>query len=91
MPAATMIFFLFTAHTFCYKAHGDATERFNEYDWCISVYEKRKQNYSRHIRRDDTTSWGWEDNIKIVLKEMRYEDVNWIQMAQDGDQQWAPR
>jgi hypothetical protein len=25
----------------------------------------------------------WEDNIKMDLKEIRYEDIDWIQLAQN--------
>jgi hypothetical protein len=31
----------------------------------------------------------WEDNIKIYLKEIVLEDVDWIHLAQDRDQWWA--
>jgi hypothetical protein len=27
----------------------------------------------------------WEDNIKMDLQEVRWEDVDWIHMAQDKD------
>ena len=30
----------------------------------------------------------WEGNIKIGLKEMRWESINWINMAQDRDMWW---
>jgi hypothetical protein len=25
----------------------------------------------------------WQDNIKIIIKEIGYEDVNWIKLAQN--------
>jgi hypothetical protein len=31
----------------------------------------------------------WEDNIKMNFKEIGYEDVDWIHLAQDGVQWWA--
>jgi hypothetical protein len=46
--------------------------------------EKYKQNLNgrplgRHRRR-------WEDNIRMDLREIGWEDVNWIHLAQDRDQ-----
>jgi hypothetical protein len=29
----------------------------------------------------------WEDNIRMGLREIGWEDVDWIQLAQDRDQQ----
>jgi len=31
----------------------------------------------------------WEDNIRTNLREIRWEDVDWIPLAQDRDQCWA--
>jgi hypothetical protein len=31
----------------------------------------------------------WEDNIKIYLKEIEWEGVHWIHLAQDRDQFWV--
>ncbi|KAJ4451034.1 hypothetical protein ANN_02470 [Periplaneta americana] len=31
----------------------------------------------------------WEDNIKMDLREVRYDDRDWINLAQDRDQWWA--
>jgi hypothetical protein len=31
----------------------------------------------------------WEDNIKLDLREMRIDGVNWIRLAQDRVQWWA--
>jgi hypothetical protein len=31
----------------------------------------------------------WEDNIKIDLREIRIDEANWIQLAQDRVQWWA--
>jgi hypothetical protein len=31
----------------------------------------------------------WEDNIRIDLREIRWEDVDWIHLAQDRDQWWV--
>jgi hypothetical protein len=32
---------------------------------------------------------GWEDNIKMDLREIGLESVDWIHLAQDRDQWWA--
>jgi ribosome biogenesis protein Nip4 len=31
----------------------------------------------------------WEDNIEMNLKEIGYEDVNWIHLVQDRDHWWV--
>jgi hypothetical protein len=31
----------------------------------------------------------WEDNIKMDLKEMGWEGVDWLHVAEDRDQWWA--
>jgi hypothetical protein len=31
----------------------------------------------------------WEDNIKMDLREVGWEDVDWMHVAQDRDQWWA--
>ena len=31
----------------------------------------------------------WEDNIKMVLQEVRYGDMDCIELAQDRDRWWA--
>jgi hypothetical protein len=31
----------------------------------------------------------WVNNIKMDLREIGWEGVNWIDMAQDGNQWWA--
>jgi hypothetical protein len=31
----------------------------------------------------------WEDNIKVDLREIEIDGVNWIQLAQDRVQWWA--
>jgi hypothetical protein len=35
------------------------------------------------------TNHRWEDNIKMNLGEVSWEDVDWIHLAQDKDQWWA--
>jgi hypothetical protein len=42
---------------------------------------KKQLERSRHRRHD---------NIRKDLMEIRWEVVDWIQLAQDRDQQWAP-
>jgi hypothetical protein len=32
----------------------------------------------------------WEDNIRMDLREIRWEDVDWMHLAQDRDQWRAP-
>jgi hypothetical protein len=31
----------------------------------------------------------WEDNIKMIRREIRFGDVDWIHLAQDKDRWWA--
>jgi hypothetical protein len=31
---------------------------------------------------------SWEDNIRIEFREIVWEDVDWIHLAQDRDQWW---
>jgi hypothetical protein len=45
-----------------------------------------KPHGSRLPRR---TRCRWEDNIGMDLREMVWEGVNWIHLAQDRDQWWA--
>jgi hypothetical protein len=45
-----------------------------------------KPEWKRHFRR---TSHGWEDNIKMGLSEIGWEDVTWIHEAWDKDWWWA--
>jgi hypothetical protein len=44
--------------------------------------------------RDDTyiQNFGrrWEDNIRMDLTGIEWEDVEWMHLAQDRDQWWAP-
>jgi hypothetical protein len=32
---------------------------------------------------------GWDDNIRLVIREIGWRDVDWIHLAQDRDQWWA--
>jgi hypothetical protein len=32
----------------------------------------------------------WKDNIQMDLREIRWEDVGWMHLAQDRDSCWAP-
>jgi hypothetical protein len=34
-------------------------------------------------------SHKWEDNIKMDLKEIGYEDMGWIHVTQDTHKRWA--
>jgi hypothetical protein len=31
-------------------------------------------------------AWSWKDSVKMYLKEIACEFVNWIHLAQDGNQ-----
>jgi hypothetical protein len=42
-----------------------------------------KHEGKRHLSRP---RHRWEDGIKMDLREISWEDVEWIQLAQDGDQ-----
>ena len=33
----------------------------------------------------EEVGWGWEDTVKMDLKEVGWEDVDWIILAQDRD------
>jgi hypothetical protein len=51
--------------------------------------EKRKQNSGRKTRREKTTGIlrrGWEDNIRMNLRETGLDGVDWIHLAQVGVQ-----
>jgi hypothetical protein len=41
-----------------------------------------KRPFGRHRGR-------WEDNIRMDLREIGYEDLGWIRVGQDRDQWWA--
>jgi hypothetical protein len=44
----------------------------------------------REGKRPFRRTWHrWEDNIKIDLRKIRLEGVNWIHLAQDMDQLWV--
>jgi hypothetical protein len=42
----------------------------------------RKPERKRPLERPKCT---WEDNIKMDLKEVRFGDMDWIELAQDRD------
>jgi hypothetical protein len=37
----------------------------------------------------EETTCRWEDNIKMHIREIGYENVDWIHLAQDRVQWWA--
>jgi hypothetical protein len=47
--------------------------------YCVSVGKPKGKRYLVRRRR------RWEDNIKIELKEIRLESVDWIYLVQDRD------
>jgi hypothetical protein len=52
---------------------------------CIQGFDgntKCKYSGSKPIR-------GWEDNIKMVFKEIIWGGIDWINLARDNDQWWA--
>jgi hypothetical protein len=53
----------------------------NAYKFVIGKSEG-KRPLGRRRRR-------WEDNIRMDLRELGCEDVDWIHLAQDRDQWWA--
>jgi hypothetical protein len=46
-----------------------------------------KGNYKERDLLEEV-GWGWEDTIKIDLKEIGWEDVDWTILAQDRDK-WS--
>jgi hypothetical protein len=38
---------------------------------------------------EDQDVGGWVDNIKIDLREIGWDDMDWIDLVQDRDQWWA--
>jgi hypothetical protein len=46
--------------------------------------EKCIENFSREP--EGRTNRSWEDNIRMCLTEIRWEDIDWIHLAQDSDQ-----
>jgi hypothetical protein len=56
----------------------------NEVGWTCGTHgggEKRLQGFDWEALRQETT--GWEDNIKMELKEIGIDGSNWIRLAQD--------
>jgi hypothetical protein len=46
------------------------------------------KNFGWKVRREETTQslrHKWEDSIKIDIREIRLEGVDWIHLAQDRD------
>jgi hypothetical protein len=60
---------------------------------CILRIEEMRSAYEILVyKREGKISLGrsrrrWEDNIKVYLKEIVYENMDWVQVAQD-DVQW---
>jgi hypothetical protein len=42
-----------------------------------------------HIRPLGRPRHRWKDNIESNLKEIGWEDVDWIKLAQDRDRRWV--
>jgi hypothetical protein len=51
---------------------------------CTVMVEKREGKRALSPRR------RWEDNIRMNLREIGWEGVDWIHLAQDREQWWAP-
>jgi hypothetical protein len=50
--------------------------------------DKHMGVFKRNLKERDhfeEVGWGWEDNIKMDLKEVEWEDIDWIILAQDRD------
>jgi hypothetical protein len=47
----------------------------------LTTPHRKKSNALRNV----TKGLGWEDNIKMDLREIGFEDVDWIHLAQDRD------
>jgi hypothetical protein len=46
----------------------------------------RKFEEKRPLRRP---RYRWDNNIRMDLREIGWEDVDWIHLAQDSDHWWA--
>jgi len=62
---------------------GCSTDRENRKACNILVVRPEEQRTRRR------SSPGWEGNIKMDLMEIRWEDMYWMQLAQNRDQ-WRP-
>jgi hypothetical protein len=60
------------------STHGEVS---NAYKILVGKPE-RKRSLGRSRCR-------WEDNIRVDLKEIAWEGVDWIHLAQDRDRWWA--
>jgi hypothetical protein len=60
----------------------------------VAHMEKMRNTYKILVRKlagnipYERPKHRWENNIKIVLKEIGYEGVDWIHVAQNRDQWW---
>jgi len=52
----------------------------------VACMGKWVQNFNQKI---SGPMCKWENNIKMNLKEIRCEDVDWIHLPQGRDQMWA--
>jgi hypothetical protein len=43
-------------------------------------------DFGEKVRRKRTTKCRWEDNFEMGLREVRWVVMDWINLAQDGDQ-----
>ena len=54
----------------------------------VRVVDKFIRDFAGETRREEATcktQRRWEDNVTTNLKEMEWQDVNWIQLSQDRD------
>jgi hypothetical protein len=57
------------------------TKMIKVYKTFLSEKPEEKRPLARHSRR-------WDDNIKMYIKEIGWEDVDWIHFPQDRDSGW---
>jgi hypothetical protein len=60
--------------------------------WAVHVARMgKKRNVYRILvgKPEEKRPRGWEDNIRMDLREMRWGGVDWIDLAQDRDH-WRP-
>jgi hypothetical protein len=59
------------------------------------MHERDKKNVNSLVgkpegkRSHGRTKRRWEDNIRIDLREIGWESLDWIHLAQDRNQRWA--
>jgi hypothetical protein len=56
--------------------------------------EKCVQSFGQKTPREETTqktyAYGWADNTRMDLREIGWDGVDWIHLAQDRNKWWGP-